>query len=154
MLFQNLSGFLKVVRKITLQRLCEAQNRIWISKTVRDMTMILFSSYRSSPGGIESANHFLIQHLDFSLALHKVMVFHNVEGVAILPNCAFKICFCGSIKSKKLPFACVWVSKSWSKYRMDMLVAFADRYESRKDFRHIGCVMWPTKKFLQPLKVK
>ena len=33
------------------KRLCESQNRVWISKTVRDMTMILFSSYRSSRGG-------------------------------------------------------------------------------------------------------
>ena len=63
------------------KRLCESQNRVWISKTVRDMTMILFSSYRSSQGGgIESANHFFIRRLDFSLALHKVRVFENVEG--------------------------------------------------------------------------
>ena len=62
------------------KRLCESQNRVWISKTVRDMTMILFSSYRSSRGGIESANHFFIRRLDFSLALHKVRVFQNVEG--------------------------------------------------------------------------
>ena len=33
------------------KRFCESQNRVWISKTVRDMTMILFSSYRSSRGG-------------------------------------------------------------------------------------------------------
>ena len=31
-------------------------------------------------GGIESANHFFIRRLDFSLALHKVRVFENVEG--------------------------------------------------------------------------
>ena len=62
------------------KRLCESQNRVWISKTVRDMTMILFSSYRSSRGGIESANHFFIRRLDFSLALHKVRVFQNIEG--------------------------------------------------------------------------
>ena len=31
-------------------------------------------------GGVESANHFFIRRLHFSLALHKVRVFENVEG--------------------------------------------------------------------------
>jgi len=47
----------------------------------------------------------------------------------------------GSIKSKKLPFAYVWVSKTWSKYRMDIPIAFTERYESRQSFRHIDCVI-------------
>ena len=57
------------------------------------------------------------------------------------------MCSRGSIKSKKLPFACVWVSKNWSKCRMDIPIAFAERYESRQSFRHIGYVIATYKKF-------
>ena len=52
-----------------------------------------------------------------------------------------------SIESRKLPFACVWVSKIGSKYRIDIPIAFMERYESRLIFRHIGYVITTYQKF-------